>query len=435
MARWQRYPGPGGADRPIRHADAGAYTDCDAESDANADTDCDAYTDTHADADCDAYTDAHADADCDAYTDAHADADRDAYTDTHADADRAHTPTRTPTRTPTPMPTHTPKATPIPSVGIDSVVVPVRVGSNLTINGDGFTKGSVVNFFVATAKGAINFGPLKYSSFTPDQLIVPLSARIPQGSGFVSLQVVNTDEGFITSNTFGALLEGSAAAGLPSITGINGVGIAANSTDPDIALANVQNVIPVGVPFPISGRGFDVVHGVAVDLFCACFGGKVGPFLLKPGNPGLGATTLMLKLPMFGVNAPVIGPGALRVSNNGSDGSYSKKSASVSAPVSARIKLFKVTQSAGTITVTGTGFSTATVINFFNARKGGVVNLGGLKPNGAPRIALALVDSTRFSFAVPASAVAGPAYVQAINPPFVPFSSTGNVAAGAFTLK
>ena len=392
----------------------------------------------------DAYPDATPDSDpirrihrpvADADPDPHADADCDAYTDRTPTRTATHTPTRTPTRTPTPTPTHTPKATPTPSVGIDSVVVPVRVGSNLTINGDGFTKGSEVNFFVATAKGAVNFGPLKFSSFTPDQLIVPLAATIPQGAGFVSLQVVNTDEGFVTSNAFGALLEGSAAAGLPSITGIDNVAIAADSADPDIALANVNTVIPLGVPFPINGSGFDVVHGVAVDLFCACFGGKVGPFLLKPGNPGLSATKLTLKLPMFGINAPVIGPGALRVTNSGSDGSYSKQSASVSAPVGARIMLIKVTQSAGTITVTGTGFSTATVINFFNAQGGGVVNLGGLKPDGTPRIALALVDSTRFSFAVPASAVAGPAYVQAINPPFVPFSSTGNAAAGGFTLN
>ena len=49
-----------------------------------------------------------------------------------------------------------------------------------------------------------------------------------------------------------------------------------------------------------------------------------------------------------------------------------------------------VTQAGTTITVNGSGFSTLTVINFFNAQGGGVVNLGGLKPGGTPKIPLTL---------------------------------------------
>ncbi len=64
-----------------------------------------------------------------------------------------------------------------------------------------------------------------------------------------------------------------------------------------------------------------------------------------------------------------------------------------------------------------------------------MVNLGGLKPDGSPRIALALVNSTRFTFTVPAGVIAGPAFVQALNPPFVPFTSSGNDPCGAFALK
>lgn len=52
-----------------------------------------------------------------------------------------------------------------------------------------------------------------------------------------------------------------------------------------------------------------------------------------------------------------------------------------------------------------------------------------------PKIALTFVNSDRFTFTRPARAVAGASYVQALNPPFLPFTSSGNAAAGAFTLK
>jgi hypothetical protein len=219
------------------------------------------------------------------------------------------------------------------------------------------------------------------------------------------------------------------------MTGINDTAIAADSVDPDVALANVHTVMPLGVPFPINGAGFDVIHGVAVDLFCDCSGGKVGPFFLNPGNPGLSATRLTLMIPRALPNPPVIGPGALRVSNKGGDGLYSRASAAVSAPVGSRITLIKVAQAGSVINASGTGFAKATVINFFNMQRGGVVNLGGLKADGSSRIALTFLDSTHFSFALPVSAVPGPSYVQAINPSFVSFASSGNGPGGALTLK
>jgi hypothetical protein len=74
------------------------------------------------------------------------------------------------------------------------------------------------------------------------------------------------------------------------------------------------------------------------------------------------------------------------------------------------------------------------VINFFNAQPGGVVNLGGLGAGGAARIPLTLVNETRFTFTLPSGAVAGPAYVQVLNPPFNPFASSGNDPDGAFTI-
>jgi hypothetical protein len=63
-----------------------------------------------------------------------------------------------------------------------------------------------------------------------------------------------------------------------------------------------------------------------------------------------------------------------------------------------------------------------------------VVNLGGIDSRGA-KIPLTIVSDTQFTFSVPAGAAPGPSYVQALNPPFLPFSSSGNDPGGAFTLK
>ena len=43
------------------------------------------------------------------------------------------------------------------------------------------------------------------------------------------------------------------------------------------------------------------------------------------------------------------------------------------------------TQTGSILTVNGAQFSTLTVINFFNAQAGEVVNLGGLKSDGTVR--------------------------------------------------
>ena len=91
----------------------------------------------------------------------------------------------------------------------------------------------------------------------------------------MSVVVVNTDAGFVQSNPGFALLQGSAAAGLPSITGMDGHPLAATSLDPDFAVANVETTLLQGSSVVINGTGFDTVHGAAVDVFCACPGGKL----------------------------------------------------------------------------------------------------------------------------------------------------------------
>jgi len=137
-------------------------------------------------------------------------------------------------------------------------------------------------------------------------------------------------------------------------------------------------------------------------------------------------------------NAPTTGPGSFVISNAGPSKAYSKKSNAVSVPIGARISIASVSQGGAldrTITVNGTGFSPLTVINFFNAQAGGALNLGGIKSGGLPKIPLTMINDTQFTFSVPAGGVSGAAYVQALNPPFVPFTSGGNDPGGAFTLK
>jgi hypothetical protein len=93
-----------------------------------------------------------------------------------------------------------------------------------------------------------------------------------------------------------------------------------------------------------------------------------------------------------------------------------------------------VVQKGTTIQVNGAGFSSLTVINFFNAQAGGSVNLGGLNSTGRSRIPLTIINGNTFTLSIPAGALAGPSYIQAINPPFVPFSNSGNGSSGAFVL-
>lgn len=163
-----------------------------------------------------------------------------------------------------------------------------------------------MNFFVATSGGVVNGGPLiPIAHILPTQLTVDVPAITPLGNGFVEVQVVNTDKGFLTSNSVPALLQGSPAAGIPSITGINKVSLAATSSDPGYATNNVQTVVVQGKTVTLEGMGFDTANGVAVDFYCACTGGKVGPYFFKPGS-GFSSTLISFTLPPSG---PIRRPG------------------------------------------------------------------------------------------------------------------------------
>jgi hypothetical protein len=321
---------------------------------------------------------------------------------------------------------------------ISSIPGTILVGGSFTIIGSGFTPGSVVNFFVATSIGPFNGGPLTPNKpHTSSMMTVMVPKTISLGQGFVSVVVVNTDTGFTNSNAAGALLQGLAADGIPTIQSINTVGLAKSSSDPSFATNNVETVVVQGTTVTLGGTGFDAANGVAVIIFCGpdCGG---GPVFVNPG-PTLTANQVSF---MLRATLPT-GPGSFLVANAGSDKTFRHFSNAVSAPIGERISVLSVSQSGSTITVTGTGFFTPvpplihalTVINLFNQQAGGVVNLGGLKPDGSPLIPLNFIDDTKFSFTEPAGAIPGAAYVQALNPPFVPFSSSGNDPGGAFTLK
>ena len=202
----------------------------------------------------------------------------------------------------------------------------------------------MANFFVATSSGPHNFGPLSPSGDTATQLIVPVPASISLGEGVVSVQVVNEDRGFVASNPASTQLFGDIRDGFPNLSAINGVKLASDSTNPSFAIDNVETVVGIGTPVVLNGNGFDIANGVAVDLFCACPLGKVGPFFLNPGDPGLSASSVTLTLPATGLNAPKVGPGSFVVSNKGSAGTYGKKSNSVSVPIGQKISVLSVTR-------------------------------------------------------------------------------------------
>jgi hypothetical protein len=171
----------------------------------------------------------------------------------------------------------------------------------------------------------------------------------------------------------------------------------------------------------IGGSGF---NGPLVNLFTAT--GNLGPLSPLPGGT---AGSFQVTVP---ANAPT-GPGSFQVVNTPYTGNV--LSNAVSVPIGALLTISGVTQSGATVTVDGTGFSTVSVINLFAQRAGGGVdNFGGLGAGGQPKVPLSVQSPTRLTFSVPAGAASGPAYVMVLNPPYIPYSSSGSDPDGAFTL-
>jgi hypothetical protein len=106
----------------------------------------------------------------------------------------------------------------------------------------------------------------------------------------------------------------------------------------------------------------------------------------------------------------------------------------VAVVIDERVSIDFVDQAGSTVTVRGTGFSPLSVINLFNTQGTAVVNLGGLDADAMPRIPLTVDSSEELHFAVPAAAESGASFVEALNPPFIPFTSSGDDPDGAFDL-
>ena len=189
----------------------------------------------------------------------------------------------------------------------------------------------------------------------------------------------------------------------------------------------------------IRGRNFDTKKGLAVGLFCPCPGsGQIGPFFFNPDNPNFDASRIILKIPPSSEPLPV-GSGFLEVRNKGKDGAYSEISNHVWVSLGAPLRVRHVYQSGALVTVEGSGFEANTRINFYNSKSpfyqaSPPLNLGGVDAAGKPKIPLTIDSDSQFTFKVPASAAPGEWYVEALNPPFLAFSSSYTDPGGAFVL-
>src|SRR5215468_4684062 len=305
-----------------------------------------------------------------------------------------------------------PTLNPIPS--------PVVVGAPLNLSGSGFTPGSVIQLFVPTAFGVQSFGPFTPNAQSSTSLTLNLlSPSIPLGRGFVAVQVINTDQGFLKSNSQQQLLFGSPNVNLPTILSVNGVNL--DPVQPNIPTAFVQTVLVQGTTVTIGGIGFNQPR---VNLFSS--NGNFGPLTPLPGGS---STQFQVTIP---AQAPT-GPGSLQVVNAPYTGNV--VSNAVSIPIGAKVSVSSIVQNGRTVTINGTGFSTLSVINLFNTQGSFVINLGGYWPtNGKPEVPLTFVSSTQLRFTAPLSAMSGATYVTVINPPYIPFSSsTGD--PGGFMLS
>lgn len=122
----------------------------------------------------------------------------------------------------------------------------IQVGDSFNINGSAFTARSVVNVFIGTAAGVVNVGPLTPSAVTTTKLTVPVAATTSQGQGVAAVQVVAPDKNFLASNTEVTLLEGSAAAGLPTVDSINGMPPSITTLHLGVDLVNMETVVVQG---------------------------------------------------------------------------------------------------------------------------------------------------------------------------------------------
>jgi hypothetical protein len=304
------------------------------------------------------------------------------------------------------------------ALALHPIPSPVVVGSSHTLFGCSFTAGSRIMVFVATASGASAYGPYTPTSWSSVSLVWLVNPSIGLGNGFATFMVVNTDQGYIQSNTQSQLLYGDPTRNIPTIMAVNGVGL--RPADPTIPTANVETVITQGTTVTLTGTGFS---NTLVNLFTAA--GNKGPL-----TPLAGATSTQIQV-VVPADTPT-GPGAFQAVNSPYTGNV--LSNAVSVPIGSLVTISHISLSGNVVTVTGTGFCSLTVINLFAETASGVQNLGGLNGSGTSLIPLTIDSETQFHFTRPAAALAGAAYVMAINPPFISYSSSGVGPSGGLLL-
>ncbi len=233
--------------------------------------------------------------------------------------------------------------------------------------------------------------------------------------------------------------------GLPVIDSVNGVHVITSVGQPGadwaptVILPRSHNPLlswwesDTSESIVLGGHGFDTTNGVAMGLLCACQDGQVGPLFLNAGNPSFDAGRIIVTLPLSGSGAPSVGSGMILVRNKGADGKFSKASNGVWISIGAPIQVTRVYQSGAVITVEGTGFSTASVVNLYCGKP--LENLGGFDTARKPVLHLEVASDSELSFTVPPKAKAGKCYLEALNPPFLPFSSSYADPGGAFILQ
>jgi CSLREA domain-containing protein len=322
---------------------------------------------------------------------------------------------------------------------------PIQVGSTIDLQGSGFTDGTVLKLFIATSTGVIDAFPEGLGRTSGDTTSWTATLPFPWpggpgpgnpdnpsnspslGNGFASLYLVRRDEGSTESTKVGAVLQGNPNLNpkVPGITGLNGVPLSATSSEPSIKTANVEGLIIPGASATIQGSGFD---NPRVNIFSAS--GNCAPGGDDPGIKPISsnATSITLTVP----GSCGVGPGSVQVINFKD---AFRASNAVSVPIGAQVTVSNVSVNGSTVTVNGTGFNSLTVINLFASSGGNVVNVGGLNGGGSANIPLTIVNSNQLTFTRPGGLSPGAAYVQVLNPPFIPFSSSGNDPDGAFTVS
>ena len=249
-----------------------------------------------------------------------------------------------------------------------------------------------------------------------------------------SVQIGSSNRGRIDAasrplNPVAAVPDASGSPAVPTITRIDGNPIAIDRGDG--TAASPAHIYP-GIEVVLGGSGFDAIHGVEIDLACACPAGKLRPLFLSPGDPRLTSDEIVFDVPGGAAGAQLAGPGTLIVRNRGG---HRKQGNPVTVTIGDRISVTAVTQSGSTIIVSGAGFTPQTIIKFRNSLDGRFVELGGLDPGGKANIPITYVGPNLLSFEVPDGAVAGPTYVEALNPPFAAYSSSKGAPGEEFYLR